>query len=54
VALAVPRLGAIGEGGEGPQLFGPGLGPAHLEVVARGRRQGLERPVARPLSTGSG
>ena len=46
-ASAVPRLGGMGKACEGPHLFGPGLGSAHLEIVGPGRRQGVEPSVAR-------
>ena len=32
-AFALPGAGGVVEGGEGPHLFGAGLGAAHLEVV---------------------
>lgn len=42
MAFAVPRLGGMGKACEGPHFLGYGFGAAHLEIVGRGRRQGVQ------------
>ena len=45
-ALAVPRAGGVGEVGEAAHPVDPGLGAAHLEIVAGLVGEAVQRGVA--------